>query len=78
MHALSGIRAVKGAKKADNKSTRLTGSSMKKIIKYVANGRVIKPTQPPRVGSDWTRGIKYPINLNDHAFAPLTEPNLIT
>ncbi len=52
MNALSGIRIGKGAKKADNTSTRLTGRFVKNIIKYVANGRVIKPTQPPRAGND--------------------------
>jgi len=52
MNALSGISREKGEKKADNTSTRLTGRFVKNIIKYVANGNVIKPTQPPRAGSD--------------------------
>jgi len=52
MDILSGIRIGEGAKKADKTSMRLTGRFVKNMIKYAAKGRVIKPTQPPRAGSD--------------------------
>ena len=52
MNALSRTRIGKGAKKAANTSIRLTGRFMKNTTKYAANGSVIKPTQPPRAGSD--------------------------
>lgn len=52
MNILSRMKRGEGAKKEDNTSTRLSGRFAKNKNRYVAKGRVIKPTQPPTAGSD--------------------------